>query len=280
LIPADSPAPSRLRPLGFADLLDRSFRIYRRRFLLLFGLALLVSLPALVPELLGGSFTEVGAILASPTTPPADLHTPFWPTLARIVLVVLMLPFTVGVIAEASLPSAMGDAAAPPLVGIIGTILRRYLALLGLVGLMVLIALSMVCMPLGIWLLVRICLAVPAMLAERIGPVRAIRRSWQLTHVAWWRSFGVIVVLAVVADVLGGVLGFAAGVSVQLLPLLPSAVTGLILVLVVTLISVVTVPLLWVGLVVLYVDARVRKDSLDMDLLAAAALSPNSEGAA
>jgi hypothetical protein len=280
LTPGDPPPPSRLRPLGFADLLDRSFRIYRRHFLLLFGLALLVSIPALVPELLGGSFTQVGAILASPTTPPTDLHTPFWPTLARIVLLVVMVPFSVGVIAAASLPSAMGEAEAPPLVSIVGTILRRYLALLGLVGLTVLIALSLVCMPLGIWLLVRISLAVPALLAERVGPIRAIRRSWQLTHVAWWRCFGVIVVVAIVADVLAGVLGFAAGISVQFLPLLPSALTGLILVLTVTLISVVTVPLLWVGLVVLYVDARVRKDSLDMDLLAAAALAPSSEGAA
>jgi hypothetical protein len=275
----DSPEPSRLRPLGFADLLDRSFRIYRSHFLLLFGLALLVSIPALVPELLGGSFTQIGAILASPTTPPADLHTPFWPTLARIVLLVVMVPFTVGVIAAASLPSAMGDQP-PTLLSIITTILRRYFSLLGLVALTFLIALSMVCMPLGVWLLVRICLAVPVMLAERVGPVQAIRRSWQLTHVAWWRCFGVILVLAIIADMLGGVLGFAAGVSVQFLPLLPSAVTGLILVLVVTLVSVVTVPLLWVGLTVLYVDARVRKDSLDMDLLAQAALAPGTEGAA
>lgn len=280
MIQGEPPAPPRLRPLGFADLLDRSFRIYRGHFLLLFGLALLVSIPALVPELLGGSFTQVGAILASPTTPPADLHTPFWPTLARIVLLIVMVPFTVGVIAAASLPPAMGEPRSPSLASIIGTILRRYLSLLGLVALTVLIALSLICMPLGIWLLVRLCLAVPALLAEGIGPVQAIRRSWQLTHVAWWRSFGVIVVLAVIAEVLAGVLGFAAGISVQILPLLPSAVTGLLLVLIVTLIGVVTVPLLWVGLVVLYVDARVRKDSLDMDLLAAAALAAPSEGAA
>lgn len=280
MIQGEPPATPRLRPLGFADLIDRSFRIYRSHFLLLFGLALLVSIPALVPELLGGSFTQLGAILASPTTPPADLHTPFWPTLARIVLLIVMVPFTVGVIAAASLPSAMGEPRPPSPASIIGTILRRYLALLGLVALTLLIGLSLICVPLGIWLLVRLSLAVPALLAEGGGPVRAIRRSWRLTHVAWWRSFGVIAVLAVITDVLAGVLAFAAGILVQLLPLLPSAVTGLLLVLIITLVGVVTVPLLWVGLVVLYVDARIRKDSLDMDLLAAAALAPPSEGAA
>ncbi|HEV2036423.1 MAG TPA: hypothetical protein VGU71_19920, partial [Candidatus Dormibacteraeota bacterium] len=41
-----APAPLRLRPLEIGDLLDETFRIYRRHFLLFAGISVILAIPA------------------------------------------------------------------------------------------------------------------------------------------------------------------------------------------------------------------------------------------
>src|SRR4051812_11368193 len=39
---------------------------------------------------------------------------------------------------------------------------------------------------------VRLQLALPAAVVERLGPVRALSRSWELVQGNWWRTFGLL----------------------------------------------------------------------------------------
>jgi len=53
---ASTPAPIRFRPMPLPELLDELFRLYRRHFSLIVGVALLVALPGLVWTLVTGAY--------------------------------------------------------------------------------------------------------------------------------------------------------------------------------------------------------------------------------
>jgi hypothetical protein len=58
--------------------------------------------------------------------------------------------------------------------------------------------LLLVAVPVGVALWVAFSVAVPAILLERVGPIVALRRSWQLTGGQRWRIFGLMSLLGCV----------------------------------------------------------------------------------
>jgi hypothetical protein len=50
----------RLRPLGFGELLDEVFRVYRRHFWLFVSIALVLALPTLVLQIVSGQADQIG----------------------------------------------------------------------------------------------------------------------------------------------------------------------------------------------------------------------------
>jgi voltage-gated potassium channel Kch len=112
---------------------------------------------------------------------------------------------------------------------------------------------------------IRLYIVLPAMIAEDLGPVQAIRRSWYLTRNYWWRTWAlsfvlgllssVIVILpqAVVLVLLGSVFQLDSTASALL-------TTGSNIVFA-TLFA--PVELLALGLY--YIDQRVRKEGLDLE---------------
>src|SRR5260370_7191449 len=73
---ASTPAPIRFRPMPLPELLDELFRLYRRHFALIIGVALLVALPGLVWHLLTGSSKLTAASYANLFTTPAGAFPP------------------------------------------------------------------------------------------------------------------------------------------------------------------------------------------------------------
>jgi len=59
---------------------------------------------------------------------------------------------------------------------------------------------------LTIWIAIRLSLALPAIVLEGIGPVDALRRSWQLVRGSWWRIFGITLLAGIVVAFIGGIL--------------------------------------------------------------------------
>lgn len=131
----------------------------------------------------------------------------------------------------------------------------------------------------GLWLWVKWSLATPAMLLEGLGVGASLRRSWRLTRRSFWRLLGIllltsivvyVVVLAVSAPftVVGTVVGGVSGAT--------EFGTGYVLSQVLTTVgslvgSLVGYPFLASVTALLYVDLRMRREGLDVELHRAAA---------
>lgn len=109
--------------------------------------------------------------------------------------------------------------------------------------------------------------ATPALLAEDLGAMDALRRSWRLTSGRTWRAMGYVVLLYLITMM---VIGLPVGLIQQLLTLLlgTSALTIATLVssALSSLFSVLWTPLYICAVVLLYYDLRVRREGYDLAL--------------
>lgn len=108
-------------------------------------------------------------------------------------------------------------------------------------------------------------LTVPILLVERVGPVAAIRRSVELVRPQLLRVVGLVVVTILLLGVIGGVLGVVAVPMVFLGGRLAQVGTAIVSVLS----YIITVPFEANIALLLYVDARVRAEGLDVAVLTA-----------
>lgn len=286
---ASGPAPVRFRPLPLPELLDELFRLYRKYFGLIVGVSLIVVLPGLIWSLVTGtyrlSFNSYSNLFPSRFgTTTTTLTSQQVSDMIGLILLgalgsVLLLPFSVGAVYRAVTDVALGRPAT------VGSVLRetlaRYFPLLGLIALTVLavalwfiafvigVALLVVwigVLVLGVWLGVRWSLTVAAMMAEDIGPIKGLRRSWNLVGGMWWRTFGILAVVYILQLVIAIALGFFFGIIVGV------ALTGDLRLAVnsvgSTLLGAIISPITTIAIVLLYFDLRVRKEGLDLDQLA------------
>jgi membrane-anchored glycerophosphoryl diester phosphodiesterase (GDPDase) len=271
----------RLRPLGLGEILDDVFRVYRRHFWLLVAIALIVSLPGLALQFASGSASQFGfalSILNDLSNPDAlaARQPPALPNLALLALSYLVLialvPFMVAAIPRATIDIVLGNPVSVR--STLAGVARRYWRLMGVALLYVLISPMVLCLPVFVWLFVRWVVAVPALLTEDIGPVRALDRSWTLTRSHWWRLFGILVLIYLLTTVVSGALGvFALPVAVAV-PFIPPFVRGAIILTVETAASAVVQPALYLCVTLLYFDLRIRHEHFDLDQLARLAVAP------
>jgi hypothetical protein len=271
----------KLRPLGLGEILDDVFRVYRRHFWLLVSIALVISVPSLVVSFASGSADQFGFLLtvlgslgnlssvAARTPPPS-------PNPALLVLsylvAVLIVPFTLGAITRAAIDVLQGNPV--DVRSALRGVLRRYWALLGISALYVLISPTAFCLPVFIWLFVRWGVAIPALLAEGIGPIRALDRSWTLTRGHFWRLLGILILMYLLTLAVSAALqAFALPLAV-LVPFVPSVVRGAIVLTLDALVNAVVQPALYLCVALLYFDLRIRHESFDLDQLARQAVAP------
>jgi membrane-anchored glycerophosphoryl diester phosphodiesterase (GDPDase) len=101
---------------------------------------------------------------------------------------------------------------------------------------------------------------------EQLGPIEALRRSWQLTNRHVWRSVGYVVLLSILsAIVISLPLSVLQQFFLALTPF-PMEVTFAISSAVGSIFSVIWQPLYAAGVVLLYYDLRVRQESYDLAL--------------
>jgi hypothetical protein len=133
----------------------------------------------------------------------------------------------------------------------------------------------------GTYLYVAFALSPAAIVLERAPVVASLRRSRELVRGAWWRTFGILLLVNVIAQFLAGILA----VPFTVLALLATFLTGdgglnpyEILPLLVTsvgtiLASAVTWPFTAVATALIYVDRRIRREALDLELARAAGVA-------
>jgi hypothetical protein len=134
----------------------------------------------------------------------------------------------------------------------------------------------------AVYLYVAFALAPPAIVLERQRVLPSLRRSRELVRGAWWRTFGILLLVNVIAQFLAGILsvpftvltllvGYLTGdgASVNPYDILPLLVTSVGTIAA----SAVTWPFTAVATALLYVDRRMRREALDVELARAAGVS-------
>ncbi|MFF1546175.1 glycerophosphoryl diester phosphodiesterase membrane domain-containing protein [Streptomyces sp. NPDC058291] len=134
-----------------------------------------------------------------------------------------------------------------------------------------------------LWLLVRFSLASPSLMLEKQGIKKALGRSAKLTRGSWWRVFGIQSLALLIANIVsmivvvpfallgaalsdGGVSGMVdAGAQYGWTYLIVSGIGSIIG-------SMITFPIAAGVIVLLYIDQRIRREALDLDLARAAGL--------
>jgi len=123
----------------------------------------------------------------------------------------------------------------------------------------------------AVWMILRYGLCIPALLLEKLTVKEALRRSIFLTKGNLGRVFLVLLLMTLVAATVGGLVQAPFYIGVFIYAAKGQAVPPLWLSLPMNLVGglsyAVTSPLLMIGLALLYYDARVRKEGLDIQLI-------------
>ncbi|MFD9504850.1 glycerophosphoryl diester phosphodiesterase membrane domain-containing protein [Streptomyces sp. NPDC060035] len=133
-----------------------------------------------------------------------------------------------------------------------------------------------------VWLMIRFSLSAPALMLERQSILTSLRRSAKLVRGTWWRTFGIlaltyllVVVVALIVVIPFGVIALAVD-SESLSELMNGSSTDfgwpflIIMGVGEVIVSTLTYPFTAGVIALLYVDQRIRREALDLDLARAA----------
>ncbi|MFF8655530.1 glycerophosphoryl diester phosphodiesterase membrane domain-containing protein [Streptomyces huasconensis] len=133
----------------------------------------------------------------------------------------------------------------------------------------------------AIWIMIRFSLASPALMLEKQGVKKSLARSAKLVNGSWWRVFGIQLLAAIIANVVAsiivipftflagalsgeGVNGFLNGTGDLGWTFLIISGVGSVIG------SMLTFPITAGVTVLLYIDQRIRREALDLELTRAA----------
>ena len=150
------------------------------------------------------------------------------------------------------------------------------------------VPLALAAAPVTIWLYVRYALSGPSLMLEStppaagqpsrpVGVAGALRRSAELVRGSWWRVFGILLLVLLIVAIISQVISvpfslpfFAVGDEPSdgefLFTLVLTALGGIVA-------STITAPFTAAATVLLYVDRRIRREGLDIDLARAAGVT-------
>jgi len=143
------------------------------------------------------------------------------------------------------------------------------------VGFVVGIPLFLVAFAVGLFVQIRFFqLAAPALVLERTGVFASLRRAGRLSHGQWWRIFGVLLLTGLVIGVVGQVVAVPLALVGALGPTLFPGTAGAMLLVLSSflsqiLVGAITTPFTSAVTALQYVDQRIRKEGLDVELIAA-----------
>jgi putative membrane protein len=125
-----------------------------------------------------------------------------------------------------------------------------------------------------VFLVVRLFLAPAALILENTSVASSIRRSWTLTRGSFWRVLGALVLMGLIAWLVAGAIGIVAGVGASVATVLQpgsATVAASVVMLASTLATALVMPFTASVAALIYIDLRMRKEGLDIELRRAAA---------
>lgn len=293
--------------MAVGEWLDATFSLYRRNFILIASISAVVQIPYALITLLLYEVTGLGTFVRSPfasfnpqTITPAQeqmlLNTfvgVFFVSAALLlVTAVVVLPLgeaaTTRSVSDRYLDrptslraayraalSRLGSLIMMSLIlggAYIGCILAIFLivflfTLLGVgglgAGLAVLAVVALI--PIAIMVAVRTAIAAPAIVLERVSGWRGLQRSWSLIGGRFWPTLGRILLLALISGIVSSVVAAiidVPGAAIDpgnsfIYDQLASAIAAIFV-----------GPITYIGVTLLYYDARIRKEGFDIEMLA------------
>jgi hypothetical protein len=303
-----------LRPLGLGDLLDGAVQTMRQNPRVMLGLSAAVMAVAAV---LSTAFIIIGLPRMADGIETADEQISAAEVASLLTggVMSFLLPLVVQTLATTVLTGILIVAVSQAVLGrrptvgeVWGRARSRVVALVGLTLLSALLVVLVIVVPvvpgvllmvadasvgaglalfvgvlaavvLAAMLYVRLAFAAPALLLERLGIVESLRRSWRLVTGSWWRVFGILLLGAIIAgainglvqlpfSLVGNLVGALSGRDAQSLG---DVTSGMQIAVVVSnvgsvLASTVTAPFTAALTALLYIDLRIRREGLDVVL--------------
>lgn len=273
-----------LRPLGVGEMLDASYRVYRDHAVQLWTIVAVVVIPLFIIQTLlrgaalpSGAYVHNGALYQNSTSGQTSAG-------GSVALVIVSF---LGVLAELLATGAVFKLLLDSYLGrpvdmreSFDYARSRVFSLLWLgilTSVLVLIGFVLIIIP-GVWFVVASCVAVPVLMLEGVKGWEAIRRSMHLVRGFWWGTFGrlltallLYIAVTVVLGLIVGLLTRGLGVSsVGVWLILNGALT--------TVLTILMAPFIAAVITTLYIDLRVRKESVDLERLAFGTPGPGTPG--
>ncbi len=271
---ADPGTAPQLRPLGLGEILDAALKVYTRNFKTLCLAVLVPVVPIVILTTLVTASASSAENAFDPTAgiDPASGQSTFSGAEVAGFAVTALLTLLLTALATAACTRAVADAYIGEPTSWRASLrfaLRKLLPVIVVSILVVLLAtVSLLALLIGaVYVGVRLTLSSPALLIEDLGPVAAMRRSWALVKERWWFTFGIFVISTLLVTILSLLVQ-----GLLLAPLLTDSdneVLGGILTSLGSIVAnVFTLPIQAAVITILYFDLRVRKEGLDLELLA------------
>jgi hypothetical protein len=127
-----------------------------------------------------------------------------------------------------------------------------------------------------IYVTVRLTVTTPALIVEKLGPMQAIRRSWVLVSTYWWRTLALQAVLWVLNLVVQQGPGTLVSTIVSAFAPQDIVLQQLLSGFVITLTTLIYVPLQLIAITLYYFDLRVRKEGYDLETAMSQRYSPST----
>jgi hypothetical protein len=273
VLPPDQPGqtgPLPLHPMNVSDILDASFQLLRANFR---AISIIIAVLVVPIQLLGAlaarcvyNGNSVVTVInnAANGVPTQTNNSRSAASTISTIATILLVPFAAGAISKLVADSYLGIATSP------GEALRaagrRYFPLLFawiLVHLMEVLGLLFFILP-GLLVMSLSVAVVPAIVMERLGPVKGIRRSWGLDRRRLWGILGIALLTGGVFLVVDGVVG----VPFEIAGFLVGLHWGWILLFIGRVLSsVITLPLGTIVATLVYFDGRIRNEGFDLQIL-------------
>src|SRR5260370_5455133 len=273
-------SPLDLRPLSIGELLDRTFRLYRRNFLRFAGIGVIPHLLVLAVKLAQVAVMPVvGKVATQP--PAAELQAGSGSrglgnsmafaafALLGVVLYLVAILFSQGGTVFAVSELYLGRATS------IGQSLSRAKSELGtlfgvlfLNGLVMIIGLLLLIIP-GFYMMCRLCVAVPAALLENLGPRDSLERSFALTKDNAGRAFLILLTYVVILYAALFLFDIPFGIAIASAAHDPAMLRVWTALMQVRnfIATVLVTPVFTIAASIFYFDLRVRKVAFDLQLM-------------
>ncbi|MGW1767072.1 DUF7544 domain-containing protein [Streptomyces sp. NPDC002073] len=309
--PAAKPGVIPLRPLAVGEILDGAVTTMREHWRTVLGITLAFAVVTqLAITLVQGFFFENAGMGPAEPGDPGELDEVFdqlgssigASAVAQVITLIgtiiatatLTMVFSRAVLGQSSAIGPVWREARPQLLKLTGLTLLVGLMGVAIIAVGILPGVLAGSWPLGVlgglagvlvtvWLWIRFALASPALMLEKQGVFKALGRSAKLVRGSWWRVFGITLLTQILTSIVAGIIilpftfaamaltgdgmnGILEGTAEFGWGFLIISAIGAVIALTITM------PINAGVTVLLYIDQRIRREALDLELARAAGL--------